>query len=438
MAAWIVVTAASAGVVTAPTEPVEHSPSAQRDRIGGTALGLEAPCLVDVELDISLQGVFNDCIRCIHLRTDDCTAEDFELQFIHDDAMPSVPARFTGTVALPCGDWTFLCVKDEQHTLSETTQLNIDGTHFVAKPVTLRGGDTNNDDKVEVQDISFLLNMFGDLQLESRCPWNETQDADFSCNGVVGMVDFVILSDNYFNGSECQCASGQPQVLDPPPPGGRVELIDVILNLDSPRVEVGQLVEIDIVVRSSGPASQPFVTIESLFDWDPSALRLLGIDDSGAGAEWLLSDFLPEQDDVNDDIDDGCALHSAVAALGSSETAPSTPEGLIVTTLRFVALTEINATEVRLVDEIGLFARTRVIASGPTFVTGDISSTATLTILPGCPADLDGNGAVGIDDFDSLLDQWGTDPGGPPDFDFDGNVGIVDFLLLLSLWGPCS
>ncbi|MHC4083220.1 MAG: hypothetical protein ACYSU2_18070 [Planctomycetota bacterium] len=54
-----------------------------------------------------------------------------------------------------------------------------------------------------------------------------------------------------------------------------------------------------------------------------------------------------------------------------------------------------------------------------------------------CPADLDGDGSVGIVDFLWLLAQWGTDPGGPPDFDGDGTVGVSDFLVLLASWGPC-
>lgn len=55
-----------------------------------------------------------------------------------------------------------------------------------------------------------------------------------------------------------------------------------------------------------------------------------------------------------------------------------------------------------------------------------------------CPADLDGDGAVGVTDFLDLLAQWGTDPGGPPDLDGDGDVGVTDFLELLAAWGPCS
>ena len=54
-----------------------------------------------------------------------------------------------------------------------------------------------------------------------------------------------------------------------------------------------------------------------------------------------------------------------------------------------------------------------------------------------CTWDLDGDTIVGIDEFLTVLEKWGTDPGGPPDFDGDGDVGILDFLALLANWGPC-
>ncbi len=52
------------------------------------------------------------------------------------------------------------------------------------------------------------------------------------------------------------------------------------------------------------------------------------------------------------------------------------------------------------------------------------------------PADLDGDGSVGILDLLALLAAWGTDPGGPPEFD-GGGVGITNLLALLANWGPC-
>ena len=51
-----------------------------------------------------------------------------------------------------------------------------------------------------------------------------------------------------------------------------------------------------------------------------------------------------------------------------------------------------------------------------------------------CPADLSGDGAVGIEDLLGLLAAWGT-PGG--DIDGDGTAGIMDLLALLAAWGPC-
>ncbi len=54
-----------------------------------------------------------------------------------------------------------------------------------------------------------------------------------------------------------------------------------------------------------------------------------------------------------------------------------------------------------------------------------------------CPADLDGDGSVGVTDMLALLAAWGTNPGGPPDLDGDGTVGVIDFLSLLASWGPC-
>jgi hypothetical protein len=54
-----------------------------------------------------------------------------------------------------------------------------------------------------------------------------------------------------------------------------------------------------------------------------------------------------------------------------------------------------------------------------------------------CPADLDGDGQVGVTDFLDLLAAWGPNPGHPADLDGDGQVGVTDFLDLLAAWGPC-
>ncbi|MEC9372221.1 MAG: hypothetical protein VYC34_00180 [Planctomycetota bacterium] len=52
-----------------------------------------------------------------------------------------------------------------------------------------------------------------------------------------------------------------------------------------------------------------------------------------------------------------------------------------------------------------------------------------------CPADLDGDGAVGSSDLGVLLGTWGG--AGPADLSGNGTVGSEDLGILLGSWGPC-
>ena len=79
----------------------------------------------------------------------------------------------------------------------------------------------------------------------------------------------------------------------------------------------------------------------------------------------------------------------------------------------------------------------RIGGSGDVTGNGKLLAVSFGECVGSCPWDLDDDGIVGINDFLSLLAQWGTDPGGPPDFDGDGDVGINDFLELLANWGDC-
>ena len=54
-----------------------------------------------------------------------------------------------------------------------------------------------------------------------------------------------------------------------------------------------------------------------------------------------------------------------------------------------------------------------------------------------CPADLDGDGEVGIGDVLAVLSAWGPCPECPEDLDHDGEIGLGDLLILLAAWGPC-
>ena len=57
----------------------------------------------------------------------------------------------------------------------------------------------------------------------------------------------------------------------------------------------------------------------------------------------------------------------------------------------------------------------------------------------GCsPADLDGNGYVGVNDLLVLLARYGDPTDAPVDFDGDGTVAVNDLLFLLSEYGQES
>jgi hypothetical protein len=54
-----------------------------------------------------------------------------------------------------------------------------------------------------------------------------------------------------------------------------------------------------------------------------------------------------------------------------------------------------------------------------------------------CPADVDGDGGVGVTDLLALLGAWGACGGCPADVNADGFVDVLDLLEMLSAWGAC-
>jgi len=82
--------------------------------------------------------------------------------------------------------------------------------------------------------------------------------------------------------------------------------------------------------------------------------------------------------------------------------------------------------------ELVITAGDEVFSDTAVLVTGE----ATALESP-CPADLDGDGAVGGSDLAILLGQWGFSPGSPADLTGDGFVNGADLAIMLGQWGPC-
>lgn len=168
-----------------------------------------------VHLSIELDQVFVPTTRCIRFVADNCSAvADVTLNFVDHDSNPLTPVRAEAPspanpdpVEIPCGAWTKLCAKDEQHTLWDTTLLTDSGTYYTAAAVLdLAGGDTDNQGDVDINDVTWLIFQFGQLHAPGGCPWNGTRDADFSNNGAVGSEDYTFLTQNWLKFTTCACS----------------------------------------------------------------------------------------------------------------------------------------------------------------------------------------------------------------------------------------
>ena len=121
----------------------------------------------------------------------------------------------------------------------------------------------------------------------------------------------------------------------------------------------------------------------------------------GAGYPFLSEHFLPDPDGLNADLHDGDALFLALAPAG--QEAPATPDGWIFSTLLFATLDAPAEAEVHLpAPTSALNAQTRVRRLDLTNVTGDISASAVIRVLPCATGDFDGDTDVDLADFARL------------------------------------
>jgi len=198
-------------------------------------------------------------------------------------------------------------------------------------------------------------------------------------------------------------------------------------------VLVGETVAIGLYAVSDDGNEQTSSAMNVILDWDPDALELVGVINNGPYS-WLFSGFTDDSglDGLNDSFLDGDALYTAFGQLG--DPAVVTADGLLVTTVEFVALAESPATTITIPEERGLFTRSRVCdGEVPGLeVQGTLGST-TITIVGEISGDCNGDGQVDLDDyvvFEACL--LGPDGGLAEgceclDFDDSGSVDLQDF-----------
>lgn len=178
--------------------------------------------LVDVKLVVG-SATAPSATRCIRFQTDACSAVVTESVLFTSDGLGG---QVSGPIVLelPCGDWSSLCVKDEQHSLRQTVALTNAGNSWVAAPqVVLLPGDDDNDGDVDINDVTWLVFTFGTTAVGDPCPFvfpgPGPRDADFSLNGVVSTEDYSLMTDQFLTLSSCTCtlpSEGQPDPANPP------------------------------------------------------------------------------------------------------------------------------------------------------------------------------------------------------------------------------
>jgi hypothetical protein len=66
----------------------------------------------------------------------------------------------------------------------------------------------------------------------------------------------------------------------------------------------------------------------------------------------------------------------------------------------------------------------------------EVDASDEIIIEPACPADINGDSIVGVNDLLEVVGSWGEE-NVPADINGDGDVNVTDLLIVVSMWGPC-
>jgi hypothetical protein len=218
--------------------------------------------------------------------------------------------------------------------------------------------------------------------------------------------------------------------------------VDLELRPASTAVEIDDTVDLGLYARSDDPVQSELISaMEVVLVWEPRFLDLQELDDTG-GPTVLFSGF-PVSFDLNEQAPprDGDALYQMLAPLGAQNAVEATPDGTLITTLRFRAVGDTPLTTIRIVraaDDPEVVTRVFDGARPNSTITGALGH-ADITIGTTCSADVDGTGAVDIDDLVAVVLAFGACPPSPAacpaDVDCNGVVDIDDIVEVVLAWG---
>lgn len=174
------------------------------------------------------------------------------------------------------------------------------------------------------------------------------------------------------------------------PAGAQVfESVELFFTPSEQTVQVGDMVELGMVVRSLNAFEAPMSGLSAILNWDPVALELLGKVDNGP-YRWAtaLPNFPDDSaiDCLNCEWSDGDAFYEVMSRILPDPPAiapPSDTQGLLATTFVFEALSLTAGTIVSTPLTAGQYSRTLVVSGTvPALDILDRVTTATITIVP--------------------------------------------------------
>jgi hypothetical protein len=124
--------------------------------------------------------------------------------------------QYSGTIEVPCGNYTCITARDTLHTLRrtlDTPDFGIVATQYVADFATagkdLVGGNLNDDYWIDILDFGVFSYQWGiTLPVDTDCS-TAPSHSDVSGNGLVDTADFLFIQTYFLWGNEANCC-GQP------------------------------------------------------------------------------------------------------------------------------------------------------------------------------------------------------------------------------------
>ena len=172
------------------------------------------------------------------------------------------------------------------------------------------------------------------------------------------------------------------------PAGAQVfESVELFFTPSEPTVQVGDMLELGLVVRSLNAFEAPMSGLNAILSWEPGFLAFAGKVDNGP-YNWQGSSFPDDSvlDCLNCVMCDGDLFYEAISQFLPEPPGiapPSDTEGLLVTTFVFEALAPTTGTILSTPLTLGQYSRTQVVSGTvPALDILDRVTPATITIVP--------------------------------------------------------